>query len=74
MKKIKVIGREKIINPRTDCRHDDDGLRALNGIHESEIKECGENSCKVVNELIEKLKKLYPQLQQDGEFEILEID
>ena len=73
MKKIKVIGRENIKNPRTGSSHDDDGLRALNGIHESEIKECGENCCIVANELIKKLKIKYPQLE-DGEFEIVEID
>ena len=73
MKKIKVIGRENIKNPRTGSSHDDDGLRALNGIHESEIKECGENICEVANKLIEQLKDNYPQLE-DGEFEIVEID
>ena len=34
MKKIKVIARDKTINPDMMQVYDDDGLRALNGYHE----------------------------------------
>lgn len=37
VKNIKVIAREKIINPETKQQYDDAGLKALDGYHEDVI-------------------------------------
>lgn len=37
MKKIRIIARQRIINPHTMKVHDDNGLRALNGYYEDVI-------------------------------------
>ena len=38
MKRVKITGRENIINAVTGKRYDDEGLRALNGIKEAIVE------------------------------------
>lgn len=54
MQKIKIIGRQKIINTSTGKIHDDDGLKALNGYIEKDIFYSGENIDKIIDEIISK--------------------
>ena len=38
MKRVKITGRENIINPVTGKHYDDESLRALNGIKEAVVE------------------------------------
>ena len=45
MKHIKIIARQRIIDPHTGKMHNDQGLMALNGYYESEIIEVEDSYC-----------------------------
>ena len=69
MKTVKVIARDRIINPATGERYDDEGLRALNGYFEDyfHLKE-PYNEIALVNEIRTK----YPKTEY-WDFEIIPI-
>lgn len=69
MKKIRVIARERIINPETRRVHNDAGLMALNGYYENvfQVDETY-NETKFILELEEK----YPELKGRS-FQITEL-
>jgi len=69
MKKIKVIARERIINPETWRVHNDSGLMALNGYYENvfQVDETF-NQTMFILELEEK----FPELKGRS-FEIIEL-
>lgn len=69
MKTIKIIAREKIINPHTGNVHSDEGLRALDGYFE-EIQKVEDkyNS----TSLILQYEELHPELK-GWDFQIIEL-
>lgn len=69
MKNIKVIARERIIDPTAGRYHDDTGLMALNGYYENVIDvEDDYNK----TSLVLHLEETYPELKGRS-FEIIEI-
>lgn len=69
MKTIKVIARERIIDPTTGRCHNDTGLMALNGYYENVIDvEDDYNK----TSLVLYLEETYPELKGRS-FEIIEI-
>ena len=69
MKTIKIIAREKIINPRTGNVHSDEGLRALDGYFE-DIKEVEDKYNGT--SLILQYEELYPEIK-GWDFQIIEL-
>ena len=70
MRKIKIIAREKIINPSTRTIHSDEGLRALDAYRE-EVLEINENYNE--DSVIEMFEEKYPEVKC-WNLEIKEID
>lgn len=69
MKRIRVIARERIIDPTTKGFHTGAGLRALNGYYE-DIFEVDDNYSKT--SLVLELEDRYPELR-GRTFEIIEL-
>lgn len=70
MKYIKIIARQRIINPHTGKSHSDQGLMALNGYYESEIIEVGDFYDKTT--VISEFENLHPEVKADI-YEIREV-
>ena len=70
MKHIKIIARQRIIDPYTGKIHNDQGLMALNGYYESEIIEVEDSYDK--NTVILNFEGLHPEIKADT-YEICEI-
>lgn len=70
MKHIKIIARQRIIDPYTGKIHNDQGLMALNGYYESEIIEVEDSYDK--NTVILNFEVLHPEIKADT-YEICEI-
>lgn len=69
MKKIRVIARERIINPETRRVHNDAGLMALNGYYENVFQvDEAYNKTMFILELEEK----FPELKGRS-FEVIEL-
>ena len=69
MKKVKIIARERIIDPATGRRHTDAGLMALNGYYEDVI-DVEDDYNKI--SLVLHLEEMHPELK-GRLFEIIEI-
>lgn len=69
MKRVKVIARERIINPTTGRYHDDIGLMALNGYYEN-VVDVEDDYNKM--SLVLHLEETHPELKGRS-FEIIEI-
>ena len=70
MKHIKIIARQHIIDPHTGKLHNDQGLKVLNGYHESEIIEVEDLYDR--NTVILNFEKLHPDIKADT-YEICEL-
>lgn len=69
MKKVRIIARERIVDPTTGRRHSDAGLMALNGYYEDVIDvEDDYNK----STLVLRLEEIRPELKGRS-FEIIEI-
>ncbi len=66
--KYKIIGRQNIINPSTWNRHDDKGLKALNGYLEKIIDDENMDIDKIIEEII----KENPTFS-NAEFEVIKL-
>lgn len=64
-KHVKLIARERIINPSTGRVHDDIGLRALNGYYESPFVEfdSNEDEDEIFKTLVLRFKSEYESLR-----------
>mgnify|MGYP000198691169 CR=1 FL=1 len=76
MKRIRVIGKEKIIRASTGTMMEDEGLRNLNGVFESRVEnvEDEESMIDVANILIDELMQQNGMELSDGIFEIYDAD
>lgn len=71
MKKIKLIARERIINPATGKCHSDEGLMALNGYYETAPFEVVDDFDP--NTIVLKFEEKHPEYHS-WNYQIIELD